>query len=207
MHFANRRTRRKLFGSFAVLAFVFLIATIAQFTGKPSNPYRTAANTQPAPRAVFGESQPKPIELPRVEQESTRSRTEPSSAPSEDINRFLDRWKSTIVNRNVDGHTSLYAPKVEYFFLRRNVTRDAVRKEKARMMELYPNVNRYEISDVQVERATPTEAVLSLRKEWDMQGDRRFAGAERQKLKLRKIYGDWKIVSEQEAKVYWIKRG
>jgi hypothetical protein len=74
------------------------------------------------------------------------------------------------------------------------------------MMELYPEVNRYDISDVKVESSKPGEAVVSFRKDWDMRGDRPFSGAERQRLKLRRISGDWKIVSEEELKVYWVKR-
>ena len=75
------------------------------------------------------------------------------------------------------------------------------------MMELYPEVHRYEISDVKFESQKHDEAVVSFRKDWDMNGDRRFSGAERQRLKLRRINGDWKIVSEEEMQIYWVKRG
>jgi len=39
-----------------------------------------------------------------------------------------------------------------------------------------------------------------------MNGQKPFSGAERQRLKLRRIDGNWKIVSEEETKVYWVKR-
>jgi hypothetical protein len=106
----------------------------------------------------------------------------------------------------VGGQADLYAPRVERFFTKRNVSRDAVRQEKARMMQAYPEVNKYEISDVEVESNTGNEAVVSFRKEWDMNGNRRFSGAERQRLRLRRIDGDWKIVGEEETKIYWVKR-
>ena len=73
-------------------------------------------------------------------------------------------------------------------------------------MSLYPTVNRYDISDVKVESNNGREAVVSFRKEWDMDGQKPFSGAERQRLKLRRIDGNWKIVSEEETKVYWVKR-
>ena len=108
---------------------------------------------------------------------------------------------------DVKAQAILYAPKMEQFFRRRNVTRDVVLREKARMKELYPNVSRYDITDVQVESHKENVAVVSFRKEWDMHGERRFSGSDRQRFKLRKIAGDWKIVGEEEMVVYWVRRG
>jgi hypothetical protein len=96
---------------------------------------------------------------------------------------------------------------MEVFYRRNGVSRETVRREKARMMELYPQVHRYDISDVKLESHKGEEAVVSFRKDWDMNGDRRFSGAERQRLKLRRINGDWKIVREEELKIYWVRRG
>ena len=107
----------------------------------------------------------------------------------------------------MEGQTSLYAPKLSRFFRQTDVSHAAVHRDKARMMQTYPNVTKYEISDVRLENHSGDEAVVSFRKDWDMSGRRRFAGAERQRLKLRRIAGDWKIVSEEETKVYWVKRG
>jgi hypothetical protein len=114
---------------------------------------------------------------------------------------------STVSKGDVESHSDLYAPTVTRFFRQRNVSKTAVRKVKSQMMALYPTVNRYDISDVKIESNTGSEAVVSFRKEWDMKGRRRFAGAERQRLRLQRLGGEWKIVSEEETKVYWTKRG
>jgi hypothetical protein len=214
----NWTTRRKLFVSLTVLAIVFIIAAVAQFTGKDTrqNPHAATRdlNVPRGPRAVFGgEPRSEPMTTSatdRTEAEAaTRARTVPPEPTTEraSIDRFLDRWTDTLAKGDVETHSDLYAPTVTRFFNQRNVSKNAVRKVKSQMLVLYPTVNRYEISDVKVESNTGSEAVVSFRKEWDMNGKRRFAGAERQRLRLRRLGGDWKIVGEEETKVYWTKRG
>jgi hypothetical protein len=230
MRQTNWNARRKLFASLVVLAIVLVIAAIAQFTGKERrvNPYAASnpvpqapvARTQPGGRAVFGgdprsdptDASPQPGSSNRETAESaTRSRatnnTESVPGASGDIEHFLARWRDTVARGDLEGQANLYAPTVTRFFRQRNVSHAAVKKVKSQMMSLYPTVNRYEISDVKVESNNGNEAVVSLRKEWDMNGRQRFTGAERQRLRLRRMGNDWKIVSEEETKVYWVKRG
>jgi hypothetical protein len=218
-------SRRKLTFSLAVLAMVFVIAAIAQLRGKDRrvNPYANGAEHAPTAKATpqeqeaqerptFGTTtRPATRTTPSASRQAedgevTRSRTTAVVANGGDIHRLLDQWRLTVVRGDVGGQADLYAPRVERFFTKRNVSRDAVRQEKARMMQAYPEVNKYEISDVEVESNTGNEAVVSFRKEWDMNGNRRFSGAERQRLRLRRIDGDWKIVGEEETKIYWVKR-
>jgi hypothetical protein len=218
-------SRRKLTFSMAVLAMVFVIAAIAQIRGKDRrvNPYANGAEHAPMARATpqeqetqerptFGDATPPATRTnpkaapPARDAEVTRARTTAVAANGGDIHRLLDQWRLTVVRGDVSGQANLYAPQVDRFFTKRNVSREAVRKEKARMMQAYPEVNKYEISDVEVESNTGDEAVVSFRKEWDMNGNRRFSGAERQRLRLRRVDGDWKIVGEEETKIYWVKR-
>jgi hypothetical protein len=212
------KNRLKLLGSLTVLAAVLIIAAIAQYgRGQQAGQTSVAASTpNPQPRAVFGEgplprvtaSTPQKPSLPEIEQEreSTRSRVTDSGKNLAEIHSLLNRWRTSTIDGNVDAQTILYAPRMEHFFRQRNVSRQIVRREKARMKELYPTINRYDISDVRIESAAKNQAVVTFRKDWDMRGQRRFAGAERQRLKLRRMAGDWKIVSEEETKVFWVNR-
>ena len=217
---SGRRNQLKLMGSLAVLAVVFVIAAIAQFKGDhPPNPYTANAKVAEPPeigreRAVFGEERPNPTadspvaphppassaaaETADPEPDQRARAAEPTSPPA-GVNELLERWRRTVILGDVNAQTILYAPQMERFFNRKNVTREQVRREKGRMMELYPNVSRYEISDLKVEAVENGQTVVSFRKEWDMHGDKHFSGAERQRLKLRRIAGDWKIVSEEET--------
>jgi hypothetical protein len=217
-----RKIRRKLFASLAVLTVVFTVAAIAQFTGTlPNVSAVNKAADKPTqvnpnqPRAVFGEVPPAALVVPAPSvqpseptEETARSRAEVATSPGRgQIEGLLDRWRKTFARGDINGQTILYAPKMEAFYERNGVSRETVRREKSRMMELYPRVHRYEISDVKFESHKHDEAVVSFRKDWDMNGDRRFTGADRQRLKLRRINGDWKIVSEEEMQIYWVKRG
>ena len=205
------KSRFKLLGSLAVLVAVLVIAAIAQFGGDElRGPSAVAPSPQnPQPRAVFGEGPPPPVKPPvsdNIETESIRSRASDTGKDLAEIHGLLNRWRISTIDGNVDAQTILYAPRMDHYFRQRNVSRATVRREKARMKELYPTVNRYDISDVRIESAAKNQAVVTFRKDWDMRGDRRFAGAERQRLKLRRMAGDWKIVSEEETKVYWMNR-
>ena len=87
------------------------------------------------------------------ETESTRSRVSDAEKELAEIQGFLNRWRTSTIDGNVDAQTILYAPRMDHYFRQRNVSRATVRREKARMKELYPTVNRYDISDVRVESA------------------------------------------------------
>ncbi len=205
------KNRLKLLGSLAVLVAVLVVAAIAQFGGYDPRASSAIAPSPPSsqPRAVFGEGPPASVKPPvpdNPETESMRSRVSDAEKELADIQGFLNRWRTSTIDGNVNAQTILYAPRMDHYFRKRNVSRATVRREKARMKELYPTVNRYDISDVRVESAEKNQAVVTFRKDWDMRGDRRFAGAERQRLKLRRMAGDWKIVSEEETKVYWMNR-
>jgi hypothetical protein len=209
-----RNTHRKLFASLAVLFVVFLIAAIAQFTGifgrtPPASAAGNGRQNSHQARAVFGEAAKPEPEVPQVsepQKETIRSRAEEPVGSRAGIDSLLDRWRNTFASGDVNGQVILYAPKMELFYRRNGVSRETVRREKARMMELYPRVHRYDISDVTLESHKGDEAVVSFRKDWDMNGDRRFSGAERQRLKLKRINGDWKIIREEELRIYWVKR-
>jgi hypothetical protein len=94
---------------------------------------------------------------------------------------------------------------VYVFYNRRNVTRMGVREDRSRALSTYPEIRKYTISDVQLESLTATRAVVTFDKEWDTAGRGRSAGAEKGRLTLERLNGDWKIVAEQEVRVYWQK--
>lgn len=204
-----RNNRVKLLGSLGILGFALILIAISQSTKESSSP---EPGTQPITvRAVFGE-EARPVaesseeNPPAPKGAQSPQRTE-SPVKDGEIHSLLNRWRIAFVSGNPDGLAILYAPRMDQFFRQRNASRATVRREKARMMELYPHVNRYEISEVNIDPSGKNEAVVTFRKDWDMRGDRRFTGSERQRLTLRKMQGDWKIVNEGDSKVYWVKRG
>lgn len=184
-----------------------MLAVYAQFykTGARNRTAGGASKTPPIQtRAVFGEV----VEPPKTDSPSTPDAPDPQSetTATAQINGLLNRWRNAQISGNVDGQTSLYAPEVARYFSQRRVSRERVHREKMRMKELYPRVLRYDVSDVRIESLTSDRATVTFRKDWDLRGERSYMGAERQRLRLQRMLGDWKIVSEEEMTIYWSQR-
>jgi hypothetical protein len=229
----DHRNRTKLLISVVIFSAVLVAAAVAQRENKLA---ATPPSLTPPPaeqersRAIFGEEQatvraeveperaepPPDVEPAPVVPEPQEQKPQPTpvaevtkeatkEVPPE-IQRFLERWRSTFAGENLQAHVETYAPRMELFFNRPNVSRDAVFAEKQRTFRMYPEVNKYEIHDVKLEHLTHDRAAVTFRKDWDMSGDRGFAGSERQRLGLRKLSQGWQIVREEELKVYWQRR-
>lgn len=217
-----RRNRLKLLISACVLSAVLVIAAVAQRKHVATDPFapdQTRSRTNDRERPVFGkQAEPPSRELPLQEQPSKAAAADPADAGARggvtagrdvpaDVLGFLERWRSSLANKNLDAHVSTYAPRVNRFFTKRGVSREQVRKEKAQMFAKYPDINKYDIRDVRLEKKARDRAVVTFRKDWDTSGSKRFAGSERQRLTLRRADGTWQITGEEELKVYWVRRG
>jgi hypothetical protein len=101
---------------------------------------------------------------------------------------------------------SCYEPVVESFHNQRNLRREKVVEQRRRFHELYPAVYKYEIGNLRLESLDSRRAVVTFDREWDIAGERRYAGAARERVALAHMSGSWKIIREDEQQVYWIKR-
>ena len=222
----ERRNRRKLLISAFTLAGVLLVAGVAQRTYKPVDAFPTEGTrarteppaTGPDQRPVFGSgtSRPDPLSqdpLPRETPAAPPDAQAPEATAKRDgvpadVLGVVERWRSSLERGDLATHVNTYAPRVDRFFRQRRVSREAVQREKVRMLERYPHINKYEIHDVKLESSNKDRAVVTFRKDWDTSGDgsRRFAGSERQRLTFRRTGGEWKIVGEEELKVHWVRR-
>jgi hypothetical protein len=98
-----------------------------------------------------------------------------------------------------------YAPTVETFFLRHNVSQSDVLNEFQHSFPKFSEVRSMTISNLAFSDVSATGATAIFDKQWDLAGPRNFAGAERERMIFQKIDGNWRIVSEQELKVYWTR--
>jgi hypothetical protein len=121
------------------------------------------------------------------------------------VKQTLGRWTESLLRGDVVGHASHYAESVAPYFTKTRVTRDQVEEEIRQMLKRYGSMTTYRISDVTVSVTDGGHAIANFRKRWSTQG-RRFAGEEREQLKFAREGGEWRIVSEQELKIYWIRR-
>jgi hypothetical protein len=123
-----------------------------------------------------------------------------------DIVQFLSKWENSLEKHDLATQENCYARVVDRFYTKSNVSQKDVMAEKRRMLQAYPKFNKYEISNIRVESLTGDRASLTFDKNWDASGRKRFAGSEQQRLVLIKVSGEWKIVREEETRVYWVRR-
>ena len=215
-------SRTKLIIAFAVLLSAIGAALIVQLHRSPAASEEADATLPAKSRAVFGGSPEGSPEAPTAEakNDGARYRSESPLATTRgiaakggiggdvppDIRQFLESWRSSLLQGDLNTHVSLYTSRVERFFRRRNVTREAVRREKELVLSKYPNIEQYDIRDVKVDRVSDSRASVTFRKDWDMRGRRRFAGSEIQRLMVRKDAGKWQITGEEELKVFRVQR-
>lgn len=121
------------------------------------------------------------------------------------IRGVLDRWSESLLKGDVEAHASLYASSVGPYFTKNRVSREEIVDETQRMVKRYGAVTTYKITDVMISLADANHAIANFRKQWSTAG-KKFAGEERQQLKFVREGSDWLIASEQELKVYWVRK-
>jgi hypothetical protein len=117
----------------------------------------------------------------------------------------LASWTSTMLSNDLAGQVNCYGVSVEPFFQHPKASIQVVADEKAKLMKAYPVVKKYAISNIDFEKVESDFVQVSLDKTWEAQGNHRFAGSEREALKLRPFDGKWRIVAESETKIYWVQ--
>lgn len=202
----SQRNRTKLIISAITLSGVLIGGALLERQRRPPDEQRGRMAEPSSP--IFGG--PPPVqhdERPSATGASPAPRRA-SAASEADVRRFLERWRRTLETGNVEAHVALYAPVVQRYFRERNVSRARVEKDKRRFLQLWPSVERYSISDVEVGEPLAGGLVpVEFRKEWDFRSaNRRFEGAERQRLLLQRTRGGWQIAGEQELVVYRARR-
>ncbi|MGI8743085.1 MAG: protein kinase domain-containing protein [Bryobacteraceae bacterium] len=126
--------------------------------------------------------------------------------PSE-VKSLLDKWVASTRARDVATNVACYTPVVDTYYGKLRLSRQQLIQEKQRQFQTIGAVRRYGLENVQFNQLSPAQAVVLFDKQWSF-GDRNpFSGSERAQLTLRNVGGEWKISSERELKVYWVRHG
>lgn len=166
---------------------------------------------QPSPvtTAPVTDERPSPVQTSTgargTEQTSSRSRLA-SRSPAEtqaEINDLLANWVHAYRARDLNTHMASYAPRLDRFFLKRNVMRETVRSIKAQDLQAAGQVRRYEVANMQTTMQSGGYAVVTFDKTYEFAGGAGQSGKVRSELRLRKIDGVWRIAGERDLKVYW----
>ncbi len=155
--------------------------------------------------SIYGEPQPVAPERPAAIT-STAIRSTPLALESDQANILsasLAEWIAATNARNINKQMTFYAPKLDAFYLARNVSRDFVRAEKARVFARASVIDvRAELPEIIFSNDNRT-ALMRFRKQYAIEGG--AAGTRRgevvQQLRWQKIGANWKIISERDVHV------
>ncbi len=137
------------------------------------------------------------------------SQMRPSDSPEASILQLLDVWDDSFKAKDAARHSDCYAPMIEKYFLRSNITHDQLRRYKETSFQNISEIRQYELHDVAIAPETAGRYSATFRKLWDTTGadGKQFSGEEIQKLQFDTFNGEWKIVSEVEVKIIHVVKG
>jgi flagellar basal body-associated protein FliL len=123
----------------------------------------------------------------------------------EEVTERVDGWRSLTESRNLDDYMNYYAGTVDYYN-KRGASASAVRSDKQRAFRDFDSIE-MNISNLTVTPDSSGErATAVFDKEWVFDGaEKSSSGKVKSELQLRKIKGEWLIVSERDLKVYYIE--
>lgn len=127
------------------------------------------------------------------------------ASEGEEIRQFIDEWARSLCEKRLDEHCGCYADKVDAYFTKKNLARQNICHDKAEGLKPYSSFQ-MQVSNLNIQSVTPSDAVVEFDKSWEAHGAKSFSGSEKQRLKLHRFDGHWKITSEEELQIYWVKK-
>lgn len=124
----------------------------------------------------------------------------PLDARSE-LRAALGEWVSSTNARDINKQMTFYAPSVSVFYLKRNLSRAAVRAEKTKLLSQYQTIE-VRVGEPEIQIGADKEtATMRFRKSWSFTGAAAGSGEVIQELRWRKTNEGWKITSERDLEV------
>jgi hypothetical protein len=148
-------------------------------------------------RIAAATAPPAPPPDPRPIVEGTPAPPEPDTAG---IHELLDRWAGALKGGDVEAAAQCYAPVVNTYFSRHDVSREAVRQSIRQGRARYGRLDVYRISGLDITPVSDSRAVATFRKHWRTSGRARSAGEEEERMTLLRTDGIWQISSEQATR-------
>lgn len=136
---------------------------------------------------------------------SAATRTEAARTENDQATLLRSRlgaWIKATNDRSISRQMTFYMPRLEAFYLARNVSSEAVRREKERIFSRAKAVDIRAAEPEIIFRDGANTAVMRFRKQYAIEDDRRKRSGEVvQELRWRLMNGDWKIYSERDIRV------
>ncbi|MDQ6699566.1 MAG: hypothetical protein M3Z36_05215 [Acidobacteriota bacterium] len=122
------------------------------------------------------------------------------------VKTLLFNWADALKRGDENAFVAFYAPQLSTYFTKRDVSQEVVRKSVEVTFLRYGSFRICEIGNIKVTPLGPDRAVAVFRKKWAAADADRFAGEELERCQLARYGTDWKIASEQEIKLYWVRK-
>ncbi|MDQ6706475.1 MAG: hypothetical protein M3Z85_10930 [Acidobacteriota bacterium] len=122
------------------------------------------------------------------------------------ISTVLSNWAAALKSGDESAYVAFYAPHLASYFTKKNVSQDEVRKSVEASLLKYGRFRVCNVSAIKVTPLAADRAVAVFRKNWAASGRKQFAGEELERCLMTRESGEWKIASEQEIRLYWVRK-
>jgi ketosteroid isomerase-like protein len=173
-------------------------------------PETAAPNEESAPIGQAQSSQPQAIH-------PDRSADNQTSATEQSVPDAVGAWVQAFRSKDSTALADSYAPVVERYFRRNNVSHQQIRQYIESSFARMVDIRKYEVNDIRVgmlpgdnpsNGTSYSRATATFRKTWDtLESDgRSFTGEEIEQLTFTSSPQGWKIIREEELKILRVSR-
>jgi serine/threonine protein kinase len=165
-----------------------------------SRPERETVSQTTPRQNISSDSVPKTIPNVADNRNSSSTKEVPEDA-REELSGALDAWIAATNARDLNRQMSFYAPTLNAFYQKRDISQAAVRAEKSR---LFSQISSIDVKASALEIRVSDDgraATMRFHKRWDFVGAQSSSGEVVQELGWRKTDAGWKIVSERDVQV------
>ena len=118
-----------------------------------------------------------------------------------EVSLALGRWQKAMLTNDAAEIVPSYAPHINRFFLKTQVSRAFVRDYMERDEETGTRLTRYDMEDISMKHLKADEIQVAFRANFAVSTpDKDRTGEARTTLILKRLEGDWKIVYERDLK-------
>jgi ketosteroid isomerase-like protein len=184
--------------------------TVKGLTQNLSPPETAVPNEESAPFTQAQPSQPQTIQ-------PDRSVDNQASASEQSVRDAVGAWVQAFRSKDSTALADSYAPVVERYFRRNNVSREQIRQYLGPAFAKMVDIREYEVNDLRVGMLpgdnssiaiSYSRATATFRKTWDtLESDgKSFSGEEIEQLTFINSPQGWKIIREEELKILRVSR-
>lgn len=131
------------------------------------------------------------------------SETEQSKIKKE-IADFIESWRKTNEERDVEAHVAHYAGTLDNFYKESGISKNHVRADRQRAYEVYNSIS-MQIDNLRITPESDASAIAVFDKSWTFKNEKKTStGSVQQEQRFVKQNGKWLIVGEKDVMVHFI---